>query len=135
MGDDRPNWRPDHFDYELWGTKVGIEFARVKLLDYAVPDLEKNPNPFAVLVLAHLRALETAQDDEARRASVVRVVKGLYTRGFDAEQVRQLYRLIDTMMNLQTEMREVNPQISRLQAPPRTPRVERPTTSNPPTNK
>jgi len=83
LGDNRPAWRPDQFGYELWGTKVGIEFATAKLLDYAVDEaaLEAHSNPFAVVVLAHLKTLETAHDDEARRVSEVRLVKGLYERG------------------------------------------------------
>lgn len=102
LGDNRPAWRPDQFGYELWGTKIGIQFATAKLLDYAAdePALEAHPNPFAVVVLAHLKTLETAHDDEARRVSEVRLVKGLYERGFSAEQIRKLYRLIDGMMSL-----------------------------------
>lgn len=107
LGDDRPTWRPDRFGYELWGTKVGIEFATAKLLDYEVSDLETDPNPFAVVVLAHLKALQTAHNDEERRVSEVRLVKGLYSRGFDAEQIRQLYRLTDTMMSLPRPLAEL----------------------------
>ncbi|HJT35661.1 MAG TPA: hypothetical protein VJ783_26775 [Pirellulales bacterium] len=57
LGDNRPAWRPDRFGYELWGTKIGIEFAAAKLLDYAADEaaLEAYPNPFAVVVLAHLK--------------------------------------------------------------------------------
>lgn len=102
LGDNRPAWRPDRFGYELWGTKTGIEFATAKLLDYAADEagLAAHPNPFAVVVLAHLKTLETAHDDEARRASEVRLIKGLYERGFGAEQIRRLYRVIDDMMDL-----------------------------------
>ncbi|HEX7376978.1 MAG TPA: hypothetical protein VF278_07690 [Pirellulales bacterium] len=102
LGDNRPAWRPDRFSYELWGTRVGIEFATVKLLDYAADEaaLESHPNPFAVVVLAHLKAIEATRDANARRAAEVRLVKGLYERGFGAEQIRQLYRLIDGMMGL-----------------------------------
>lgn len=38
LGDDRPAWRPHGFGYELWGTKIGIQFATAKLKeirDYA----------------------------------------------------------------------------------------------------
>jgi hypothetical protein len=102
LGDDRPGWRPDRFAYELWGTRVGIEFATAKLLDYAGDEsaLESHANPFAVVVLAHLKTLELSHDDDARRVSEVRLVKGLYERGFSAEQIRQLYRLIEGMMDL-----------------------------------
>lgn len=102
LGDDRAGWRPQRFGYELWGTKAGIEFATAKLLDCAADGaaLEANPNPFAVVVLAHLKAQEHGHDDDARRATEVRLVKGLYERGFTAERIRQLYRLIDGMMSL-----------------------------------
>lgn len=102
LGDDRTGWRPQRFGYELWGTKAGIEFATAKLLDYAFDEggLEANTNPFAVLVLAHLKAQEHGCDDEARRTAEVRLVKGLYERGFSTERIRQLYRLIDGMMSL-----------------------------------
>lgn len=102
LGDDRPAWRPNRFGYELWGTKVGIEFATAKLLDCAADEaaLEANQNPFAVVVLAHLKTLEYARDVEARRTADVRLVKGLYKRGFSAEQIRQLYRLIEGLMAL-----------------------------------
>jgi predicted transposase YdaD len=109
LGDNRSGWRPDRFGYELWGTKVGIQFSTAKLLDYAADEaaLESNPNPFAVVVLAHLKTLETVHDDEMRRISEVRLVKGLYQRGFSAEQIRQLYRLIDGMMSLPRPLAEL----------------------------
>jgi hypothetical protein len=54
LGDDRANWRPDSFGYNLWGCTVGIRFTVIKLLDYAaaVPSLEASTNPFATVVLA-----------------------------------------------------------------------------------
>src|SRR5947209_12902059 len=79
LGDDRPGWRPDRFGYDLWGCSVGIQFPVAKLLDYAadVAALEADPNPFAAVVLAHLKTQETRQDPEARRAWKVRLVRGL----------------------------------------------------------
>ena len=74
----------------------------VKLLDY-VPrrqELEESSNPFATVVLAHLDTLQTREDQQERKDRKFRLVKGLYERGWDAEQVRQLFRLIDWMMDL-----------------------------------
>ena len=34
LADERPNWRPDHFSYELWNCKAGIWYPTIKLLDY-----------------------------------------------------------------------------------------------------
>lgn len=46
------------------GTKIGIEFATTKLLDYAADEaaLDVDRNPFGVVALAHLKTLETAHD-------------------------------------------------------------------------
>lgn len=109
LGDDRLAWRPCRFGYELWGTKASIEFAIAKLLDYTADEtaLESDRNPFAAVVLAHLKTLEFAQDDLARRDAEVRLVKGLYERGFSTEQIRRLYRVIDGMMKLPPPLSEL----------------------------
>lgn len=77
-------------------------FPIVKLLDYAaqVQELEASPNPFAVVVLAHLKTLETRQAPEDRRLWKLKLVKGLYERGMSAEHVRRLFRFIDWVMVL-----------------------------------
>jgi flagellar biosynthesis/type III secretory pathway protein FliH len=64
-------------------------------------------NPVAVVVWAHLTTLRTAHDDEARRPAQVWLVKGLYQRGYSAEQVRQLYRPMERMMALPKPLAEL----------------------------
>jgi hypothetical protein len=102
LADGDPAWRPGQYTYSRWGFRAGIEFPVAKLLDYAArgPELEADPNPFAVVVLAHLKAMETRRSPEERQAWKVRLVKGLYERGMDAEDVRQLFRFIDWVMTL-----------------------------------
>jgi hypothetical protein len=105
LTDQRPNWRPDRFEYGAFGCKTSVEFKRAKLLDYRdrKEELFRSANPFAQVVLAHLQAQETKSDPRSRRAQKVRLVKGLYERGWSADQVRQLFRLIDWMMALPPE--------------------------------
>jgi hypothetical protein len=102
LADDDPDWRPDHYEDELWGWSVRMGWPPVKLLDYAnrVAELERNKNPFACVVLAHLKALETRDDPENRRTWKFRLVRGLYERGLSKENVRQLLRVIDWLMDL-----------------------------------
>jgi hypothetical protein len=108
LGDDRPGWRPDHFGYSLWGCTVGLQFPVAKLLDYAAAAaaLEASPNPFAALVLAHLKTRETRQDPDARRSWKVRLAKGLYERGLAVGDIRRLMRFIDWMMDLPAGLEE-----------------------------
>jgi hypothetical protein len=102
LADDDPDWRPSRYGYGRWGFRTSTEFPVVKLLDYAPhwQVLEADPNPFATVVLAHLKALETRRAPADRRAWKVRLVKGLYERGMGAEDVRQLFRFIDWIIDL-----------------------------------
>ncbi|MBI4864803.1 MAG: transposase, partial [Candidatus Riflebacteria bacterium] len=100
--DEDPDWRPDRFGYERWGSSHDFRFLMVKLIDLRSDEaaLESNRNVFAPIVLAQLKASETRGTPEERRRWKVRLVKGLYDRGLTAEKVRQLFRLIDWMMEL-----------------------------------
>jgi len=102
LADDDPDWRPSSYGSSRWGFRTGTEFPIKKLLDYAPhwQALEADPNPFAMVVLAHLKALETRQKPADRQVWKVRLIKGLFDRGLNAEDVRQLFRFIDWMMDL-----------------------------------
>jgi len=102
LADDDPTWRPDSYREALWDWSVEMKFPPVKILDYVdrPDDLEAESNPFAKVVLAHLKALQTRRDPEARRQWKFRLVRGLYERGFQARDIRQLFRLIDWLMEL-----------------------------------
>jgi hypothetical protein len=69
LADDDPDWRPGRYEDELWGWSVRMNWPVVKLLDFSdrETELEKSKNPFATVVLAHLKALETRKDPAIRR--------------------------------------------------------------------
>ncbi len=102
LADDDPDWRPNRFGYSRWGFRTDTEFPIIKLLDYASQGLalEVDPNPFAMVVLAHLKTLETRRSPTDRHAWKTRLVKGLYDRGMNPEDMRQLFRFIDWIMDL-----------------------------------
>jgi hypothetical protein len=108
LSDEQPDWRPDRFGYSLCGCTVGIQYPVVKLLDYLpyLDTLETDPNPFAVLVCAHLRTQQTRGDPAARRGWKVQLIRSLYERGLSPEDVRQLFRVIDWMMDLPPELED-----------------------------
>jgi hypothetical protein len=102
LADDDPQWRPGRYRSELWGCVRQLDFVPVKLLDYAQHEaaLEASDNPFAHVLLAHLKVLHTRRDAADRHAWKVRLVRGLYERGFSVKDVRELFRLIDWLMEL-----------------------------------
>jgi len=69
LADERPGWRPQAFHSELWGCEIRFRFPIAKLLDYGQQwqTLEDSSNPFAIVVMAHLKALETRSDQLQRQ--------------------------------------------------------------------
>jgi hypothetical protein len=112
LADERANWRPEVFRYESCGCELALRFPVAKLLDWSGEQsrLGDSSNPFAVVTLAHLATRETKDDARARHAAKWQLVQGLYRRGFERQQVVDLFRVIDWMMrlpkDLQTQLRQ-----------------------------
>jgi hypothetical protein len=64
-------------------------------------------NPFAKVVLAHLKARQTSSNPADRHAGKVRLVRVLYERGFSSKDVRELFRIIDWLMGLPPALKNV----------------------------
>ena len=108
LGDDNPSWRPNQLHSEFWGTRIRFEFSTIKLLDYIDQwaELEADDNPFATVVMAHLKTLETKHDAIRRQQWKLRLVKRLYQRGYDRQSVINLLRFIDWLVNLPEALEE-----------------------------
>ena len=108
LADDMANWRPDRFGYELFGCKVAINFPVAKLVNYVAKweELEACGNPFAVVVMAHLKTRETRNDNEGRKRWKLHLVRQLYERGYGREDVINLFRFIDWIMRLPDDIEE-----------------------------
>jgi hypothetical protein len=106
LADERLNWRPGGFSYNLFGSQMSFQFASVKILDYA-PQLEElleNPNPFALVTAAHLLTQRTRKDVQARYAAKWRLAKLLYERDWGKQQIIDLFSIIDWLMTLPPEL-------------------------------
>lgn len=106
LGDERANWRPNQFTDRLWGCEVSFKFPVVKLLDYKQQwsGLEASRNPFAIVLMAHLKVQETRNDAQGRLASKLSLTRRLYEQGYQREDVINLFRFIDWLMDLSAEL-------------------------------
>ena len=107
LADSTANWRPNHFGFAVLGCEHELRFPAVKLLDYAAQQdqLYSNPNPFALVTLAHLLTQATRQDMNARFAAKWKLVQLLYQRGWDKQQVIDLFSVLDWMMRLPEQLK------------------------------
>ena len=80
------------------------------MLKYLIVDrweeLEESDNPFAIVVMAHLKTQDTRHDEQARKRWKLYLVRRLYERGYRKEDVINLFRFIDWIMGLSEEMEE-----------------------------
>lgn len=108
LADERSNWRPQKFGYKLWGCEAYLKFPIVKLLDYKkhIQELEKSTNPFAVVVLAHLKSQATHRKPKVRFQWKVSLIKMLYERGYSREDILELLRFIDWVMVLPEDLEQ-----------------------------
>jgi hypothetical protein len=102
LTDERASWRPSQFGYELFGCQVQFQFPIVKLLDYKEQwqALEESRNPFAIVVMAHLKTQETRDNGVERKAWKFSLIKRLYEKGYQKQDVLNLFNFIDWLMNL-----------------------------------
>ena len=102
LADQRPNWQPDHFDYEALGCRLDFRYPVAKLLDWAGSEarLADSSNPFALLTRAHLAVRATKHDMAARKAAKWQLVQALYQRNFDSQKLLDIYGVLDWMLLL-----------------------------------
>ena len=62
--------------------------------------LEQSRNPFAVVVMSHLKTKETTGSAIDRKTWKVRLVKRLYELGYSRSEVLNLFRFVDWVMIL-----------------------------------
>jgi len=102
LADDNRDYRPDSFEMGRWGCGHRFMFQSVKLQDYRdrIDELDKSTNPFAVVVLAHLRHQETKHNRKERLFWKLTLVKALDKKGFEKDTRNDLYIFIDWLMAL-----------------------------------
>jgi len=108
LADGRPSWRPDRYEAELWGCRRLLMWPVAKLLDLGADweRLERDPNPFAVLIMAHLKTQATRRDPDARYHWKLHLVRALYQRGYPRRDVVRLFKVMDWLMALPRELED-----------------------------
>jgi hypothetical protein len=108
LGDESNKWRPNTYNYAIGGCEVSLKFPIAKLLDYESrwQELETNTNPFAIIVMAHLKTKATTGNLSEREQWKWTLIRGLYERGLNKEQIVKLFKIIDMMMTLPEQLQQ-----------------------------
>jgi hypothetical protein len=108
IADTNKEWRPTRLNKSLWGCSTQFEFPIVKLLDYQDKwaELEASQNPFAVVVMAHLKTKETHDRPTERKEWKFHLMTMLYDRGYGEQDILELHHFLDWLMRLPKELEQ-----------------------------
>lgn len=108
LGDENPTWKPHRFDDELFGCEISFTFPVIKLLDYRSrwQELETSTNPFATVIMAHLKAQETRHNRKERQQWKLALTRRLYELGYSSQDIINLFHFIDWLMSLPAELEQ-----------------------------
>lgn len=113
LSDAQPEWRPHEFSYAVFGSEMMLRFPAIKLLDYRAQQarLRRSRNPFAIVTLAHLQALQTRRAPQARLEAKLELIRLLRGQKDLRREVFDLLRFIDWELALpqdkERELREI----------------------------
>ncbi len=106
LTDNCPNWCPKSYPMQVCGHKVNhFRFLTRKLIDYRdqKANLIEHANPFGTIVAAHLAALDTRTDPNARYQHKFALMRQLYRKGLAREAILNLFSFIDGVLTLPKE--------------------------------
>ncbi len=109
LADANRNWHPKRYEYRLFNTSVQFEYETVKLLELDENQLRESTNPTALFVLAHLATLKHRGNYELMANEKRWLFRKMLEGGYNATQIRYLFKVVDYFMNLPPELeREVD---------------------------
>lgn len=96
------SWRPTRYEFSTLGSSLQFDFTAAKLLDYGSQEewLAQSQNPFAIVVIAHLKTQETKRNLSNRKTWKFLLVKRLYEADYSRSDVLNLFKFLDWIMML-----------------------------------
>lgn len=106
LADLREGWLPNEDLFRLADFESRTRFPVCKLIDRLRSDWQGDHSLPVQIARAQIEALRTASDPEGRYRAKWQLVRNLYRLGYNAQEVRELFRLIDWMMHLRGDLNE-----------------------------
>jgi Domain of unknown function (DUF4351) len=104
LADLKAQWRPSEYRFELAGYGSDRRFPICKVLDHLESDWADDASLVVEVARAQIAALRTANDPELRFNAKTQLVRNLYSAGYNQNEVREIFRLVDWMMHLRSDL-------------------------------
>ncbi|MGK5091679.1 hypothetical protein WDW89_06635 [Deltaproteobacteria bacterium TL4] len=103
--DPSPNYKPERYDYEFYGTKLEYSYRHYKVLEQEESELLNQSNPFALAIIAAQYALKAKGNEDQKIVFKLKLIRILLECEYSKEQIRHLFRFIDGLLKLNDEMK------------------------------
>jgi hypothetical protein len=102
LADENEHWKPTSFNQAQWGCSMDFAFPVAKLTDYQhqLDELLASHNPFAILTAAHILTKKTKNQAQQRYETKLKVIRLLYQKGWDKQELINFLAVIDWLMYL-----------------------------------
>ena len=104
LADLRKSWKPKEDNFKFASFSSRLRFPVCKFLDRLRTDWKDGKSLPIQLARAQIEALRTAGDPERRLEIKWKLVRSLYDLGYDADELRRIFRWIDRMMQLRSDL-------------------------------
>ena len=107
LADGQPAWKPEKYNQKLFGCDIQMRYLLVKIKDYAAERyrLYKLNNPFAMIILAQLVALETRHNPQKRLQEKASLTRSLFARNWPIYQIMTVFKFVDWLIALPDELK------------------------------
>ncbi len=105
LTDDSPSYRPSEYHRSRWDCELIFRFPTIKVLDFEGnwDKLENDPNPFSMVIMAHLKS-RSVKDGQERKRWKLHLMRLLIRRGYGRKDILELFRFIDWLLILPEEL-------------------------------
>jgi hypothetical protein len=106
LTDSIEDYKPSQYDYEFYDTRLAYTYRMYKVIEQDEEKLLKEENPFALAVLAAKYAIKSKNDDEKKIKFKLKLIRLLFSRGYNREEIISIFRFIDGIMKINDVMKE-----------------------------
>jgi len=93
-------YKPDTLSYHFYGCRLEFQYRTYKVMEQDDEELKESDNPFALVVLAAKKSLESRGDDEKRFRFKRELVRLMLEKGYGREDILAVFRFLDGVLVL-----------------------------------
>ena len=106
LTDDNINYRPNEYNFRLFGFELKMKIPIIKILDYKykeelIKKLETTKNPIAMIVKAQLKSHEVKGSDNDKKFEVTKeLIRQCYKNGYNDKETKIIMHFFDWVIRL-----------------------------------